>query len=259
MTVVDATLLGRPVWYELMTTDVPSADAFYRAVMGWTSAPFSGSSQPYINFRREGEVAVAGLLARPDDVAAPPFWAMYIAVPSLEDARAHIERLGGGSRSPVIDIPTVGRVQMMSDPHGAHFYIHEPVPMTWPPEGEPQVGDVSWRELMTTDAEAAMRFYQEVFGWMPSEAMDMGPVGKYQMFDRPHGMIGGMMNKPPEMAQMPPVWQIYFTVPEINAAAARVTANGGQVINGPLEVPGGAWVLNATDRQGAVFGLHAPA
>ena len=259
MTVVDTSVLGRPIWYELMTTDVGSAEAFYRAVVGWTSAPFTGSPQPYINFRREGGVGVAGLLARPDDMPAPPFWSMYVAVPSLDDAVASIEGLGGRSVSPIIDVPTVGRVRMMSDPQGALFYIHEPVSLTMPPEGEPALGEVSWRELMTTDAEAAMRFYQAVFGWQPSEAMDMGPAGKYQMFDRPHGMIGGMMNTPPEMGAVPPAWQIYFTVPEITAAAARVTEHGGRVINGPMQVPGGSWVLNATDREGAVFGLHARA
>ena len=62
---------------------------------------------------------------------------------------------------------------------------------------------------------AAMKFYQQVFGWQPSETMDMGAMGKYQMFNRPHGMIGGMMNKPPEMANVPPNWQIYFRVPDV--------------------------------------------
>ena len=110
---------------------------------------------------------------------------------------------------------------------------------------------------MTTDAPAAMKFYQEVFGWQPSEAMDMGPMGKYQMFNRPHGMIGGMMNKPPEMAHVPPNWQIYFRVPDINAAVERIKANGGKILNGPMEVPGGDWIVNAMDPQGAAFALHA--
>ena len=110
---------------------------------------------------------------------------------------------------------------------------------------------------MTTDAPAAMTFYSQVFGWQPSEAMDMGAMGKYQMFNRPHGMIGGMMNKPPEMANVPPNWQIYFLVPDINAAIERIKANGGQILNGPMEVPGGDWILNGMDPQGAAFALHA--
>jgi predicted enzyme related to lactoylglutathione lyase len=79
------------------------------------------------------------------------------------------------------------------------------------------------------------------------------------MFNRPHGMIGGMMNmiKSPEMANVPPNWQIYFRVPDINAATERIKANGGKIINGPMEVPGGDWIVNAMDPQGAVFALHA--
>src|SRR5918993_1636873 len=158
---------------------------------------------------------------------------MYVGVPKLEDAAAHIKRLGGDECSPVIDVPGVGRMQMMNDPQGAAFYIYEPSSTDQQPEAAAQIGEASWLELMTTDATAAMKFYNEVFGWQPSEAMDMGPLGKYQMFNRPHGMIGGMMNKPPEMANVPPNWQIYFRVADITAATERITANGGQILNGP--------------------------
>jgi uncharacterized protein len=250
-------LLGRPVWYELMTTDVPAAEAFYRNVVSWTSAPFEGSPDPYTIFKRGGQTQVAGLMKRPTDMNMPPFWAMYVGVPKLEDAVAHINRLGGGELSPVIEVPTIGRLQMMRDPQGAAFYIIQPTSTEERPEAAPEVGEASWHELMTTDAPAAMRFYNQVFGWEPSEAMDMGELGKYQMFNRPHGMIGGMMNKPPAMAQVPPHWLIYFRVPDINVAAERIKANGGQIINGPMEVPGGDWVLNALDPQGSAFGLHA--
>jgi uncharacterized protein len=257
MTVAASTLLGRPLWYELMTTDMKAAEAFYDAVVGWTSAPFEGSPQPYAMFIRSGETPVAGVLPRPDDLQAPPFWAMYIGVPNLEDAAAHIERLGGRSCSPIIDVPTVGRMQMMTDPQGAAFYIYEPASTEHRPEAAAEVGEASWHELMTTDAPAAMQFYQEVFGWQPSEVLDMGPMGKYHMFNRPHGMIGGMMNKPSEMAHVPPNWQIYFRVPDITSAVERIKANGGQILNGPMEVPGGDLIVNAMDPQGAAFSLHA--
>jgi predicted enzyme related to lactoylglutathione lyase len=200
---------------------------------------------------------VAGMMRRPDDVQAPPFWAMYVGVPKLEDAAASIARLGGRDCSPVIEVPTVGRMQMMLDPQGAAFYIYEPASSEFPPEGDAQVGEASWHELMTTDAPAAMAFYQQIFGWQPSETMDMGPMGKYHMFNRPHGMIGGMMNKNAEMAEVPPNWQIYFLVPEITAAVERITAGGGKILNGPMEVPGGDWIVNAMDPQGGAFSLHA--
>jgi predicted enzyme related to lactoylglutathione lyase len=257
MTTTASRVLGRPVWYELMTTDMGAAEKFYRNVVGWTSAPFEGAPDPYTVFNRSGKVGVAGLMKRPDGMNMPPFWSMYVAVPKLEDAVSQIKRLGGSELSPVIDVPTVGRMQMMKDPQGAAFYIIQPTPTEERPEGAPEVGEASWHELMTTDAPAALKFYSEIFGWQPSEAMDMGPMGKYHMFNRPHGMIGGMMNKPPEMANVPPHWMIYFRVPDINAAVDRIKANGGQILNGPMEVPGGDWVVNAMDPQGAAFSLHA--
>jgi predicted enzyme related to lactoylglutathione lyase len=182
---------------------------------------------------------------------------MYVGVPKVEETAARIRQLGGDEISPVIDIPNVGRMQMMKDPQGAAFYIYEPASSEQPPEAAPAIGEASWHELMTTDAPAAMKFYSQVFGWQPSDPVDMGPIGMYYMFNRPHGMIGGMMNKPPEMANVPPNWQIYFRVPDINVAVERIKANGGTILNGPMEVPGGDWVLNAMDPQGGAFSLHA--
>ena len=256
MAVATTTLLGRPVWYELMTTDMQAAEKFYSAVVGWKTAPFMEASHPYTTFN-QGENGVGGVMTRPPEVKAPPFWAMYVAVPDLKEAAAKITRLGGKAHTDVMDIPTVGRFQMMMDPQGAAFYIIEPSREERRPEGPAQVGEASWHELMTTDMPAAMQFYQDVFGWQPGDSMDMGEMGPYQMFNRPHGMIGGMMNKPPQMASVPPNWQIYFRVPDVHAAAERITANGGTILNGPMEVPGGDWVVNAMDPQGAAFGLHA--
>jgi len=257
MTTTVSTLLGRPLWYELMTTDPSAAEEFYAKVVGWTAAPFQGSPDPYTVFKRSGDVQVAGLMKTPDGMNMPPFWAMYVAVPKIEDAVAHIKRLGGSELSGVIDIPAVGRLQMLKDPQGAAFYIIEPTPHNERPETAPEVGEASWHELMTTDAEAAMKFYAEVFGWQPTDVMDMGPMGKYLMFNRPIGMIGGMMNKPPEQSQVPPYWSIYFLVADMNSAVERVQANGGKILNGPMEVPGGDWILNGMDPQGAMFSLHA--
>jgi predicted enzyme related to lactoylglutathione lyase len=256
-TAAPAQILGRHVWSELMTTDTKAAETFYNKVVGWTSEPFGNSPTPYFQFKRSGGAGVAGLMQTPDGMNMPPFWSMYIGVPNFEDAVAKVKQLGGTELSDVIDVPTVGRMQMLKDPQGAAFYIIQPEPRDNPPDRDPEVGEASWLELMTTDQPAATKFYQELFGWQPTEAMDMGDMGKYQMFNRGSRMIGGMMNKSKEMAEVPPFWAIYFLVPDINAAVERVKANGGQILNGPMEVPGGDWIVNAMDPQGAAFSLHA--
>jgi predicted enzyme related to lactoylglutathione lyase len=257
MAVTASTLLGRPVWYELMTTDMKAAESFYKTVVGWTAGPFDGAGAPYTALSRSGDVAVGGILEKPSEVKAPPFWAMYVAVPNLETAVAEITTRGGQTHTGVISVEGVGRMQLLMDPQGAAFYIIEPASQEQRPDAAPEIGDASWHELMTTDAAAAMRFYQEVFGWTPDRAMDMGPMGTYQIFSRQNRQIGGMMNKPKELANVPPHWQIYFRVPDVDAAAERVKAAGGKVINGPMDVPDGDRVLNAMDPQGAAFGLHS--
>jgi uncharacterized protein len=258
MTATTDTLLGRPLWYELMTSDMKAAESFYKTVVGWSTAPFDDAGQPYTMFKRSGDTSVGGLFTMPAEMkGVPPNWQMYVGVPKLEEAEAKIKGLGGKEVSPVISVPNVGRMRMMADPQGAHFCIYEPASPNQPPEAAPQVGDASWHELYTTDADAAMNFYRELFGWKATESMDMGPMGKYHMFGRSQGSMGGMMNKPKEMAQVPPHWLIYFHVNGIDAATERIKANGGKILNGPMEVPGGDWIVQAMDPQGAAFALHS--
>ncbi|MDN5849544.1 MAG: hypothetical protein L0H63_07855 [Nitrococcus sp.] len=53
----------------------------------------------------------------------------------------------------------------------------------------------------------------------------------------------------------PAMWRFYFRVPDIDATAERIKANGGAIVYGPVEIPGGEFAVNATDPQDAVFGL----
>jgi len=84
----------------------------------------------------------------------------------------------------------------------------------------------------------------------------MGGHGVYQMFAAGGHPIGGMMNRPAEMPAS--WWNYYINVDDIDAAKARVEKAGGTVKMGPMEVPGGQWVLQGEDPQGAYFALVAP-
>ena len=248
--------LGRIVWYELLTTDMDAAEKFYSNVVGWKVSAFDQTPQPYHMFLRQGEIPSAGVMNIPDGMNFPPHWGMYVAVDKLEDAVAKIKQLGGSELSPIIDVPTVGRMQTMLDPQKAAFSVYESS-TPHQPDAPREVGDVSWHELMTTDAAAGLTFYSQMFGWKESTAMDMGPMGKYHIFNGGAYDLGGMMNKGKEMAEAPPHWGIYFRVPDVDAGAERVKANGGQVLNGPMDVPGGSRIVNCLDPQGAYFSLHS--
>ena len=108
-------VLGRPLWYELMTTDMAAAEAFYKPVVGWTTTPFGDAGMPYSMWTRPDGVPMGGVMTLPDELLShkvPPHWMMYIGVDKLEAAVAHVTRLGGSTLSPVIDVPDVGRMQV---------------------------------------------------------------------------------------------------------------------------------------------------
>jgi uncharacterized protein len=86
--------------------------------------------------------------------------------------------------------------------------------------------------------------------------MDMGAMGVYQLFATGGEAVGGMMTKMPDCPV--PFWLYYFNVDAIDAAMERVTKAGGKVMTGPMEVPGGQWILQCTDPQGAMFAMVAP-
>jgi hypothetical protein len=69
-------------------------------------------------------------------------------------------------------------------------------------------------------------------------------------------MFGGMFNKPAEMPG-PPMWLPYIHVPDAKKTAEAVKKQGGQIINGPMEVPGGGWIAQGLDPQGGMFAVHS--
>jgi len=65
--------------------------------------------------------------------------------------------------------------------------------------------------------------------------------------------MGGMMDKPENAPAS--AWAFYVNVDGAGAAVDRIAANGGEVRMGPHEVPGGRWIVQAVDPQGADFAL----
>ncbi|RWL04793.1 MAG: VOC family protein [Mesorhizobium sp.] len=247
-------------WYELMTTDLDAAEAFYTDVVGWKAQPFDGApGMPRYIVMNVGERGVAGLMTQPDEVrqtGMPPAWVGYIHTSDVDASTKSLKQAGGTVHREPDDIPGVGRFAVVADPQGAVFNFLQPDGPDQPAVPATTPGHIGWHELYTTDWRAAFDFYAGQFGWTKGDAMDMGSMGTYQLFAAGGEPIGGMMNKPEQIPV--PVWQFYFNVPAIDAAAKRVTDNGGTILMGPMEVPGGGWIVMCTDPQGAHFALTAP-
>jgi predicted enzyme related to lactoylglutathione lyase len=245
---------GRFVWYELTTTDMAAARTFYAAVLGWRAHDVSMPGMDYALFVA-GKATVAGVMGLPADAAqmgAQPRWMGYVGVDDVDATAERVRQLGGTVHVPPEDIPDISRFSVVADPQSAMFALFKGAkPGQQPPAGK--LGRVSWHELLAADGETAFAFYGALFGWQKADA-DTGPNGTYQTFSAGGQTIGGLFTKPPMVPDT--FWLYYFDVGDIDAAAARVRAGGGRILEGPIEVAGGRWILRCTDPQGAMFGLE---
>ncbi|MBP2547608.1 putative enzyme related to lactoylglutathione lyase [Neorhizobium galegae] len=262
---------GKFIWCELMTSDTDAAARFYQAITGWTVGsmpmPAAADGMPGMTYHIFNTQAgsqtcgVAGMMDIPEAMKGqlPPNWTGYVAVDDVDGMARDFAQAGGAIMRPPEDIPGVGRFSVVADPHGAVLCLMTPAPMdTPPPEPEPGTpGTFGWHELMAGDGEEAFAFYSKMFGWTLDHAIDMGAMGRYLIFAHQGQAIGGMMTRPPHV----PVacWSYYINVPAMAPAVAAITEGGGQVVNGPMPVPGGSVIVNAQDPQGAYFSLVASA
>jgi predicted enzyme related to lactoylglutathione lyase len=255
------TLHGSWIWYELITPDVAGAKTFYEAVVGWSMQPGDATTGGYGFITAPDKVMVGGLLALSPEMAAGgarPTWLGYNGVDDCDAAVAAIEAAGGKTLMPAHDVPMAGRIAFMADCCGAPFYVMTPTP---PPGGGESTafsagincGHSGWNELMAGNADNATAFYAGQFGWSLPEPMDMGPMGKDQFIAHDDVTVGAIMGKMPEMPAA--MWNHYFWVPSIAKAKSAIEAHGGQVINGPMQVPGDGWIVQGIDPQGAMFSL----
>lgn len=236
-----------------MTTDVAAARAFYVQVVGWEAEDVSTPDLAYTILR--AETALAGLMELPEQarrMGATPRWMGYVVLSDMDAATEQIKRLGGA----VHVAPTnsnIGRIAVVADPQNAMFGL---IDRLQPGQQLPELheaGQVGWHELLAADWAKAFAFYRELFGWQKADA-ELGPTDTYQLFSAGGRTMGGIFTKRP--VEPLPYWLYYFNVADLDAALERVKAAGGKIFEGPIEVPGGEWIVRCIDPQGAIFALQ---
>lgn len=246
---------GHFCWYDLMTTDIAAAVAFYKPVMGWSVDDWQakGGAMPYAHVQTD-QGPLGGITLLPAEVKAmgvPPHWTGYVEVDDVDATAAKAVALGGKLYM-AMDLPGTGRFATIADPDGAAIALFKPE-KDEPLRDASRPGEFNWRELTTTDNQAAFAFYQALFGWQKQGEMDMGAMGTYLLYGMDGKSFGGMMNRPKEMPVS--AWCYYVMVADLDAALAQATATGGKLQAGPMPVPGPARIVHLLDPQGAFFAL----
>jgi predicted enzyme related to lactoylglutathione lyase len=245
--------IGRFVWYELLTTDPRAAVPFYTEVIGWKTEVYEGGYTMWV----AGQGPLGGTMTLSEEakkMGAPPHWTSYVEVADVDATAAQARKLGGTVYMEPTDLPKLGRFAVIADPQGATLCLYKPLEsMALHDNTKP--GEFTWSELLTTDHEAAFSFYSSLFGWKRLREHDMGTMGVYLLYGVGEKQLGGMFTKPKEMP-MPPAWMYYVEVDGLDARVEKAKSKGGKLLNGPMEVPGGARIAQMMDPQGAAFSMH---
>jgi uncharacterized protein len=250
----DANTRGRFVWYQLFTTDPKGAEPFYKDIVGWGVSRWGMGPLAYTMWTR-GSSPLGGLMPLPDEAkeaGLSSHWLPFIGVTDVNGTVEQAKGLGAKVHKEPTSLPMIGRFAVLGDPQGAVFAVFAPS-MPIGHDGPPKVGEFSWHELETTDHAAAFAFYEALLGWQKTELVE-GPSGPYQMFGRDGQSTGGVFDSP--RSGVRPHWVPYVRVEDVNASVEKVKGKGGQVLLGPIQVPGGDHVAPCVDPQGAEFAVH---
>ncbi|MCZ4123310.1 VOC family protein [Streptomyces sp. H39-S7] len=249
---------GAPNWLDLASRDIPASAAFYNAVFGWTFQSAGPDAGGYGMFVLD-EKTVAGIGPIMAD-GVQPCWTPYFKTPDAEATAKAVEQAGGTVAFPPMDVFTMGRMAVFTDPAGAGFNVWQP--------GDNKGLDVvtadnalCWVELHTTDAAAAKAFYHQVFDWEYTDAPMPGmtytlirPAGTDAAAEAEHG---GLMDLPPGATGpgSAPNWHPYFGTADCDATFATAVAHGATVIMPPDDAPGVGRLAMLLDPAGAQFAL----
>jgi predicted enzyme related to lactoylglutathione lyase len=247
------TRLNRPVWVDLSSSDPEAARNFYAKLFDWKlevseDPQYGGYATAKLG--SGGDVAGIGPTQSPDE---PTVWMLYIGTDDAEALGEKVAAAGGTVAVPSMQVGDMGRMAVFQDPTGAFISAWQSTGMDgFSSEGN---GSFGWAELNARGVDAAIDFYQAVFGWTARTS----PMGEgqppYTEFQLDGESVAGCMEMSPMApAGMPSYWMIYFDVTDVDDAFRRAIDAGATEIVAPGEFPGGRFAI-VSDPQGAMFGL----
>ncbi|MEZ4701141.1 MAG: hypothetical protein R2834_12465 [Rhodothermales bacterium] len=220
--------------YDLRTTDLAGARAFYEQLFG------PGFWSEDVRLTPLPEQAIAR--------GAPAHWLGYIGVEDVEAIAGQIVAAGGMRRGPTLVDDDGIRRAALSDPFGAGVGVASGLGDVF--------ADVAAHLHHSNDPEAASVYYANLFGWSIAE-VDATPADMGRHLGFSYGGDGAPVGRFTDAARLPQVhhqWQYFFPTGDIDTAVALVKAGGGIAL--PIvNLLDGTRVVACDDPQGAAFGL----
>ena len=255
---VTAYSTGQPTWADVTVPDVAAAAEFYSQLFGWEAEqdprPEAGG---YTMLRRNGKAVAAASPPPPGQEGMPPHWNVYLAADDVDSLAERVREAGGSVLMEPFDVLDAGRMTVASDPAGAFFGLWQAGGHAGSElRGEP--GTMNWAEVQTRDRDAALPFYEQVFGY-ETETMPMGPGGGYVLLKVDGEPAAGLIEIEPEWGEIPSNWSVVFEVESCDGAVGRTQELGGSVVFEPGDIEGIGRFAVLADPWGAVFQVIQPA
>ena len=247
-------LLGKVIWYDLITEDLDSARQFYGELFGWEfqKGP-DREGNPYILAKHNGRYAAGILqLERPAEGNRYSRWLGYMTVDDLEIALATVRSAGGTVYESSRDIGDVGKVAAIADSQNAVLGLIE---TRFDASGislNNTAGAVVWDELLATDSQQAATFYSRLATYSVNTIERRG--GEYIFLESNGEAIAGIQKNPFDATD--PIWLSYFAVRDPVEIANKTQALGGKVLIAPSADLREGTIALIQDPDGAILALQ---
>ncbi|MEW1981986.1 VOC family protein [Citricoccus sp. NPDC079358] len=274
---------GSPVWVDLGVPDLAAVQGFYQSLFGWEFEDMGPDFGNYHMITHHGD-AVGGAMSQMESEAGQPAaWTVYLKSDDIERSLTDTAAAGGNVIVPAMPMPGLGSMGVVVTPGGECMGI-------WQADGfegfvlDGTVGAPVWFEVMSFDYDADAEYYRTVWGWEPTLLGDDGQEvgegteagaspngqsdaggdagtagggaegGRYANNHPGEAATAGLCDAPrdwfPEGTDS--YWRPYFIVENADAAADLVRAQGGTVVDGPMDTPFGR-LATVADPAGATF------
>ena len=243
--------VGKFIWFDLFTSDLPDACRFYGQLFGWSFEDTAPGISNLKTIRNEGiPIGNAAQRKSQGDKITESRWISFMSVADVDQTVAWITKNGGAIHIPPKDMPHRGRMALLHDPQGAPLAVltaskGDPPDRPFVPNG--WIGS----ELWTHDVKGALKFYGNMAGYR-SETRKTGASGSYLLLYRDNQPRGGMVKIP--WKDVKPNWVPYISVGDIEAIVLKAEKLGGKALVG-LDPDREDDVAILADPSGAVFGV----
>jgi predicted enzyme related to lactoylglutathione lyase len=247
-----ATIVDKPAWVDLSSTDAEASRDFYAKVFGWKVDVDPDPQYGGYALARLGDQDVAGIgpAMAPN---TPTVWNIYIGTSDIEALAKRVQSADGTVIAAPFDVGDQGKMAVFQDPSGAYISAWQGSRMGGFQTDAPN--SFGWAELNARGIDKATPFYESVFGWTTRQS-EMGegqPLYNEFLLDG-ESVAGAWEMNPMVPAEVPSYWQVYFAVDDVDSAFRKAIEAGGRELQPPQDFPGGRFAI-VSDPQGASLGL----